>query len=166
MKERGGEEWERPPLAVPPDWFELGTPAGIQARTSCRGVWVCVCAHAKRWEGRRTDKSKRERDGRRQRGGVQLLAGSSSSVCGARCTMKTRCTRKKKCPAAYFFFLLLRKWDCSCLRPADDPVRTKCSGDASQRGQKQTDEERFSCLIWEFTFPVVFQQLWAGAADP
>lgn len=96
MKERGEEEWERPPLAVPPDWFELGTPAGIQARTSCRGVWVYVCAHAKRWEGRRTDKSKRERDGRRQRGGVQLLAGSSSSVCGARCTMKTRCTRKKK----------------------------------------------------------------------
>lgn len=60
MKERGGDEWERPPLAVPPDWFELGTPAGIQARTSCRGVWVCVCAHAERWEGRRTDKSKRE----------------------------------------------------------------------------------------------------------
>lgn len=43
IKEEGGDEWERPPLAVPPDWFELGTPAGIQACTSCRGVWDCVC---------------------------------------------------------------------------------------------------------------------------
>lgn len=169
MKERGGEEWERPPLAVPPDWFELGTPAGIQARTSCRGVWVfvCVCVCARKEVGREEGRQikERERDGRRQRGGVQLLAGSSLSVCGARCTMKTRCTRKKW-SAAYFFFFLLRKWDCSCLRPVDDPTRTRCSGDASQWGQKQTDENRFSCLIWEFTFPAVFPQLWAGAADP
>lgn len=74
MKGEGGDEWERPPLAVPLDWFELGTPAGIQACTSCRGaLGLCVCAHARRWEERMTDKSKRERDGRRQIGGVQLL---------------------------------------------------------------------------------------------
>lgn len=164
MKERGGEEWERPPLAVPPDWFELGTPAGIQARTSCRGVWVCVCAHAKRWEGRRTDKSKRE--------GWTETKRRSPATC-RQFLIRLWCAlhnedqmhKKKRSPAAYFF-LLLRKWDCSCLRPADDLGRTRCSGDASQWGQKQTDENRFSCLIWEFTFPVVFQQLWAGAADP
>lgn len=58
MKEEGGEEWERPPLAVPLDWFELGTPAGIQACTSCRGVWVCVCAREE--VGREDDRQIKE----------------------------------------------------------------------------------------------------------
>lgn len=62
MKERGGDEWERPPLAVPPDWFELGTPAGIQARTSCRGVWVCVCVCARGEVGREADRQIKERE--------------------------------------------------------------------------------------------------------
>lgn len=60
--------------------------------------------------------------------------------------------KKKKFPAAYFFSLL-REWGCSCLRPVDDPARTRCSGDASQWGQEQTDENRFSRLIRKFTFP-------------
>lgn len=65
MKERGGEEWERQPLAVPPDWFELGTPAGIQARTSCRGVWVCACVRTRRGGkgGGQTNQRERGMDG-------------------------------------------------------------------------------------------------------
>lgn len=47
--EKRSKEWERPPLAVPPGWFELGSPAGIQACTSCLGFqFVCV---RKVWEG-------------------------------------------------------------------------------------------------------------------
>lgn len=38
MKEEEREKGERPPLAVPLGWFELETPAGIQACTSCRGA--------------------------------------------------------------------------------------------------------------------------------
>lgn len=70
--EREREKWERPPLAVPLDWFELGSPAGIQACTSCRGVSVCVCAHERREGG----------GGQRVRGGGPTLAGSCPSVCG------------------------------------------------------------------------------------
>lgn len=99
------------------------------------GLGLCVCAHARRWEGRMTDKSKSERDGRRRRGGVQLLPAVPYPfvVCAPQWGPDVL---EKKFPAAYFFFLL-RKWDCSCLRPVDDPIRTRCSGDASQWGQTQ-----------------------------
>lgn len=62
-RERGREEWEGPPLAVPLGWFELGTPAGIQVCTSCRGggrFSLCVWRKDERngvggaeWERRR-----------------------------------------------------------------------------------------------------------------
>lgn len=59
MKEGGGDEWERPPLAVPPGWFELGTPAGIQACTSCWGsLGLCVCAREE--VGREDDRQIKE----------------------------------------------------------------------------------------------------------
>lgn len=76
-REREGEKkkGERPPLAVPVGWFELGTPAGIQACTSCWGGGG---------EGRFVSVEElRKVERKRGEGGVEgMLAGSCPSVCG------------------------------------------------------------------------------------
>lgn len=75
-RERGRKKkGERPPLAVPVGWFELGTPAGIQACTSCWGGGG---------EGRFVSVEElRKVERKRGEGGVEgMLAGSCPSVCG------------------------------------------------------------------------------------
>lgn len=114
---------------------------------------MCVRTRRGGKGGGRANQRERGMDGDKEAGSGYLPAVPYPLV--VRPTMKTRCRRgerkKIKFPAAYFF--LLREWDCSCLRPVDDPARTRCSGDASQRGREQTDENRFSRLIRKFTFP-------------
>lgn len=95
-REREKKKGERPPLAVPVGWFELGTPAGIQACTSCwggggEGKFVSV-------EGLRKDERKRGEGGGEGRG---CLPAAAHPFVGTLPTMKTRCIKKKnKNPAA------------------------------------------------------------------
>lgn len=80
------EEWERPPLAVPVGWFELETPAGIRACTSCQpgsvGLGVCVSNGS----GGKTNK---RGGGRRSR-----LPAAVRPFVGTLVTMKSRCIKK------------------------------------------------------------------------
>lgn len=94
-RERGRKKkGERPPLAVPVGWFELGTPAGIQACTSCWGGGG---------EGRFVSVEElRKVERKRGEGGVEgMLAGSCPSVCGDSPHNEVQMhLKKKKNPAA------------------------------------------------------------------
>lgn len=97
-REREGEKkkkGERPPLAVPVGWFELGTPAGIQACTSCWGGGG---------EGRFVSVEElRKVERKRGEGGVEgMLAGSCPSVCGDSPHNEVQMHLKKTLPPALF----------------------------------------------------------------
>lgn len=87
-KKTAVEEWKRPPLAVPVGWFELETPAGIRACTSCQpgsvGLSVCVSNGS----GGKTNK---RGGGRRSR-----LPAAVHPFVGTLVTMKSRCIKKKE----------------------------------------------------------------------
>lgn len=97
-RERGRKKkGERPPLAVPVGWFELGTPAGIQACTSCWGGGG---------EGRFVSVEElRKVERKRGEGGVEgMLAGSCPSVCGdsPHNEVQMHLKKKKTLPPALF----------------------------------------------------------------